>query len=91
MNEPMLKTEPAAISSAEFFKRSRARLRFEVPPPEDFARALTALLDGGALQKGDFAEYDVYDDGTESPFGADVLVHAANDNGHNFLVSVLEE
>jgi hypothetical protein len=55
------------------------------------ARALTALLDGGALQKGDFAEYDVYDDGTESPFGADVLVHAANDNGHNFLVSVLEE
>jgi 8-oxo-dGTP pyrophosphatase MutT (NUDIX family) len=27
----MLKTEPAAISSAEFFKRSRARLRFDVP------------------------------------------------------------
>ena len=32
MNEPMLKTEPAAINSAEFFERSRARLRFEVPP-----------------------------------------------------------
>ena len=32
MNEPMLKTEPAAISSAEFFDRSRARLRFDVPP-----------------------------------------------------------
>jgi 8-oxo-dGTP pyrophosphatase MutT (NUDIX family) len=27
----MLKTEPAAISSAEFFDRSRARLRFDVP------------------------------------------------------------
>ena len=32
MNEPLLKTEPAAINSAEFFERSRARLRFEVPP-----------------------------------------------------------
>ena len=28
----MLKTEPASISSAEFFDRSRARLDFEVPP-----------------------------------------------------------
>jgi 8-oxo-dGTP pyrophosphatase MutT (NUDIX family) len=28
----MLKTEPAAVSSAEFFARSRARLGFEVPP-----------------------------------------------------------
>ena len=28
----MLKTNPAAISSAEFFDRSRARLRFDVPP-----------------------------------------------------------
>jgi 8-oxo-dGTP pyrophosphatase MutT (NUDIX family) len=28
----MLKTEPGAISSAEFFDRSRARLRFDVPP-----------------------------------------------------------
>src|SRR5438874_11747001 len=28
----MLKTDPAKISSAEFFERSRARLRFEVPP-----------------------------------------------------------
>jgi 8-oxo-dGTP pyrophosphatase MutT (NUDIX family) len=28
----MRKTEPAAISAAEFFERSRARLRFEVPP-----------------------------------------------------------
>src|SRR5258706_15366329 len=32
LNEPMLKTDPAKISSAEFFERSRARLRFEVPP-----------------------------------------------------------
>jgi 8-oxo-dGTP pyrophosphatase MutT (NUDIX family) len=28
----MLKTDPAAITSAEFFDRARARLRFEVPP-----------------------------------------------------------
>jgi 8-oxo-dGTP pyrophosphatase MutT (NUDIX family) len=28
----MLKTDPAAISSAEFFDRARERLRFEVPP-----------------------------------------------------------
>jgi len=32
LNEAMLKTDPAKISSAEFFERSRARLRFEVPP-----------------------------------------------------------
>ena len=32
LNEPMLKPEPAAISSAEFFNRSRARLDFHVPP-----------------------------------------------------------
>jgi 8-oxo-dGTP pyrophosphatase MutT (NUDIX family) len=28
----MLKTDPAAVNSAEFFARSRARLRFDVPP-----------------------------------------------------------
>jgi 8-oxo-dGTP pyrophosphatase MutT (NUDIX family) len=28
----MRKTDPAAVSSAEFFDRSRARLRFDVPP-----------------------------------------------------------
>jgi 8-oxo-dGTP pyrophosphatase MutT (NUDIX family) len=28
----MLKTEPVTISSAEFFDRARARLRFDVPP-----------------------------------------------------------
>ena len=32
MNEPMLKTGPAAVSSREFFERSRARLGFGVPP-----------------------------------------------------------
>ena len=31
MNEPMLKTETAAISSAEFFDRARARLDFDIP------------------------------------------------------------
>ncbi len=35
MNEPTLKTDPAAMSSAEFFNRVRARLRFEVPPGLD--------------------------------------------------------
>jgi len=32
LNEPMLKTGPAAISAAEFFDRARTRLRFDVPP-----------------------------------------------------------
>ena len=32
MNGPMLKTDPAAISAAEFFARARARLNFDVPP-----------------------------------------------------------
>jgi 8-oxo-dGTP pyrophosphatase MutT (NUDIX family) len=32
LNGPILKTDPAAISAAEFFDRSRARLRFDVPP-----------------------------------------------------------
>ena len=31
MNEPMLKTDPAAIGSVEFFDRARARLRFDIP------------------------------------------------------------
>jgi 8-oxo-dGTP pyrophosphatase MutT (NUDIX family) len=31
LNEPRLKTDPAAITSVEFFERARARLRFEVP------------------------------------------------------------
>ncbi len=32
MNEPDVKTDPAAIGAAEFFNRSHARLRFDVPP-----------------------------------------------------------
>jgi 8-oxo-dGTP pyrophosphatase MutT (NUDIX family) len=32
LNEPVLKSDSAAISSAEFFDRSRARLTFVVPP-----------------------------------------------------------
>jgi 8-oxo-dGTP pyrophosphatase MutT (NUDIX family) len=32
LNGHMLKTDPAAITSAEFFDRARARLRFDVPP-----------------------------------------------------------
>jgi 8-oxo-dGTP pyrophosphatase MutT (NUDIX family) len=30
--EPDVKTDPAALGAAEFFDRSRARLRFDVPP-----------------------------------------------------------
>lgn len=32
MIEPDVRTDPAAIGGAEFFERSRARLRFDVPP-----------------------------------------------------------
>jgi len=32
LNRQTLKTEPAALGAAEFFQRSRARLRFDVPP-----------------------------------------------------------
>ena len=32
MNDTMARTDPAAITSKEFFDRARARLRFEVPP-----------------------------------------------------------
>lgn len=32
MNEPLLKVEPATISSTEFFARARTRLTFDVPP-----------------------------------------------------------
>jgi 8-oxo-dGTP pyrophosphatase MutT (NUDIX family) len=31
LNEPRLKGDPAAINSAEFFDRARARLRFDIP------------------------------------------------------------
>ena len=31
MNEAVLRSDPAAISSAEFFDRARARLRFDIP------------------------------------------------------------
>jgi 8-oxo-dGTP pyrophosphatase MutT (NUDIX family) len=31
LNEPVLKMDPAAVSSAEFFDRARARLRFDIP------------------------------------------------------------
>jgi 8-oxo-dGTP pyrophosphatase MutT (NUDIX family) len=31
LNEPVLRMDPAAITSAEFFDRARARLRFDIP------------------------------------------------------------
>jgi 8-oxo-dGTP pyrophosphatase MutT (NUDIX family) len=40
LNQPDVKTDPAAISAAEFFARSRARLSFDVPP---------ALVDPGII------------------------------------------
>jgi 8-oxo-dGTP pyrophosphatase MutT (NUDIX family) len=43
----MLKTEPAAIGSAEFFDRARARLRFEVPPGLTDASVVPASSDQG--------------------------------------------
>jgi 8-oxo-dGTP pyrophosphatase MutT (NUDIX family) len=43
----MLKTEPAAIGSAEFFDRARARLRFEVPPGLTDASVVPASGDQG--------------------------------------------
>ena len=45
MNGPMLETKPALFSSAEFFARAKARLRFDVPP---------ALMDASIVpQSGD--------------------------------------
>jgi 8-oxo-dGTP pyrophosphatase MutT (NUDIX family) len=43
----MLKTEPAAIGSVEFFDRARARLRFEVPPGLTDASVVPASGDQG--------------------------------------------
>jgi 8-oxo-dGTP pyrophosphatase MutT (NUDIX family) len=43
----MLKTEPAAIGSAEFFDRARARLRFQVPPGLTDASLVPASGDQG--------------------------------------------
>ena len=49
MNEPMLKMDPAAvdISSAEFFDRARARLRFEIPPGLNDASIIPVSGDPG--------------------------------------------
>jgi 8-oxo-dGTP pyrophosphatase MutT (NUDIX family) len=43
----MLKTDPAAITSAEFFDRARARLRFEVPPGLDDPNVIPKSGDRG--------------------------------------------
>jgi 8-oxo-dGTP pyrophosphatase MutT (NUDIX family) len=47
LNEPKLKTGPAAIGSAEFFDRARARLRFDIPAGLTDARAVPASGDHG--------------------------------------------
>ena len=51
-------------------------------------RALKVLLDPD-LDKKDYAEYTEYTDGTESPYGPDVIVHAAKENGEVYLVMVI--
>jgi len=52
------------------------------------AQASKLLIDDD-VGKADFAEYDEYTDGTEGPFGADVVIHAVKENGENILVSVI--
>ncbi|HZE53563.1 MAG TPA: CoA pyrophosphatase [Bradyrhizobium sp.] len=47
MNGPMLKNDPAAISSAEFFARARARLRFDIPAGLTDASLVPASGDQG--------------------------------------------
>jgi 8-oxo-dGTP pyrophosphatase MutT (NUDIX family) len=47
LNEPMLKTEGAAIGSAEFFDRARARLSFDIPAGLTDPRAIPLSGDQG--------------------------------------------
>jgi 8-oxo-dGTP pyrophosphatase MutT (NUDIX family) len=47
LNEPMRKSMPAAISSAEFFNRARARLNFDVPAGLTDASVVPASGDQG--------------------------------------------
>jgi 8-oxo-dGTP pyrophosphatase MutT (NUDIX family) len=47
LNEPMRKSMPAAISSAEFFDRARARLNFDVPAGLTDASVVPASGDQG--------------------------------------------
>jgi len=47
LNGPVLKNDPAAISSAEFFARARARLRFDIPAGLTDASLVPASGDQG--------------------------------------------
>ncbi|PVH98916.1 hypothetical protein DM02DRAFT_656882 [Periconia macrospinosa] len=53
-------------------------------------QALRILLDTD-MKREDFVEYDEYIDGTEGPFGPDVIVHAVKEGGENVLVSVITD
>lgn len=53
-------------------------------------QALRVLLDD-SVTKEDFVEYDEYSEDAESPFGADVVVHAVKEGGQNVLVSVISD
>ena len=53
-------------------------------------QALHVLL-GADVTKEAFVEYNEYLDGTEGPFGPDVLVHAVKEGGQNVIVSVISE
>lgn len=53
-------------------------------------QALRVLLSEDTKQE-DFVEYDEYADGSEGPFGADVVVHAVKEGGQNILVSIVAD
>jgi hypothetical protein len=54
------------------------------------SQALKVLLDSSTT-KQDFAAYDEYCNEVDSPFGADVIIHAVKENGENILVSVVSD
>ncbi|EOA90230.1 hypothetical protein ACJQWK_07612 [Exserohilum turcicum] len=72
-------SERRTVVEGTFADRERAR-----------DHALRVLLDAN-LKREDFVEYDEYTDGTEGPFGPDVIVHAVKEGGENVLVSVIAD
>lgn len=53
-------------------------------------QAQSVLLDD-SVKREDFVEYNEYSDDVESPFGADVVIHAVKEGGQNVLVSVISD
>lgn len=52
------------------------------------SQALKVLLDE-SVTKDSFVDYNEYADGSEGPFGRNVVVHAVKEGGQNILVSVV--